>query len=312
MRHFLTGLCTFGALISGPTPLMAQTQHGPGDKNPVDPLYRGLPPPPGEMQQLYDQFDQGQRAISGEDDPHRLAVPVSRSVTVRLVPGAQINIIRIAQDYPSSITFLDATGQPWPIAWDVTTNKLTGCGQDGRQAGSGHGPSVRAVGINACVPEAGSNVLQLTPISRYAHGGVLISLKGAPKPISFMFVAGTGSYDADMTARILDRGPNARDIPTATDDAPDNNDPTLANIMDGVPPAEAVPLRVGGVSPDTLRAWRFHDALYVRSAYPVLSPASTGHRTEYQFTAYRLPVTPRLELAGPSGIVAVDLSEDTP
>ncbi|MBS0987795.1 type IV secretion protein DotH [Acetobacter okinawensis] len=286
--------------------LAQQDQENP--RNQVDPLYTSLPAPPGAMNSLYDRFDAGQKALDGADDPHRLVSPVSRSVTISFSSGAQVNIVRIAQDYPASISFVDSTGQPWPIAWDITTKKNGGC--DGK--GEGHNASVRAVGISACVPEAGSNVLQLTPISRYAHGGILVSLKDAPKPVSFLIVAGTGSYDADMTVRINKRGPNAKDIVSTDPEAPSTGSSLMGNILDGTPPAEAVPMLVSGVSPDDLRAWKIANKIYLRTTYQLASPAFSDHQSLYETTAYEIPLTSRLLVSSPSRQgIPVSLKEDT-
>jgi len=294
-------------------PLYAQTDNDPDGRAHIDPIYSGsLPPPPDAMKNLYDHYDSGQRALDGIDDPHRLAVPVSRSVSITLAPGAQTNIVRIAQDYPSSVTFLDTTGQPWPIAWNIMTNKSGGCDRDGRQEGGANGPSVRAVGISACVPEVGSNVLQLTPASRYARGGVLVSLKGAPKPISFMIIAGTGSYDADLTARVLVRGPNAKDAPNTEPDAPDTGAPFLTAMLDGAPPADAAPLLVSGVSPDRMRAWRYGHGMFLRTTYRLISPAPMASESEYGFTVYAIPVTSRILVADQDRMVSVAIREDGP
>lgn len=269
----------------------ACAQHSSGnERDKLDPIYAELPPPPQAMSSLYDRFDAGQRALDGSDDPHRLVSPVSRTVGVSFTSGGQINIIRIAQDYPSSISFVDSTGQPWPIAWDITTKKIGGCDDKG----DGHNASVRAVGISACIPEPGSNVLQLTPISRYAHGGVLVSLKDAPKPVSFMIIAGTGSYDADMTARVNKRGPNAKDIVSTDPEAPATGSKLMHDILDGTPPLEAIPLLVSGVNPDDLRAWKLANKIYLRTTYQLMSPSFTDHQSLYDTTAYEIPATTRL------------------
>ncbi|WP_259650136.1 DotH/IcmK family type IV secretion protein [Gluconacetobacter diazotrophicus] len=261
---------------------------------------------------MYKRYDNGQRALDGADDPHGLAVPVSRSITIPLTPGAQTNIIRIAKGFPASITFVDDTGQPYPIAWDIMTNKAGGCDPSGQQGGGPNGPSVRAVGISACVPEAGSNVLQLTPVSRYPTGGVLVSLKGAPKPISFLIVAGTGSYDADLTARVLWKGPNAKDAPNPEADMPATGDKVLSDIVDGSPPADAVPLAVSGVSPDRLRAWRYANAIYLRTNYQQVSPAPMASETEYGTHVYRIPPTSRILVEDQDRMIPVKLAEDGP
>jgi intracellular multiplication protein IcmK len=278
----------------------------------IDPIYADkLPPPPG-MRDLYDRYDNGQKALDGADDPHSVAVPVSRSITITLTPGAQTNIVRIAQGFPASITFVDVTGQPYPIAWNIMTNKVGGCDRSGQQEGGSNGPAIRAVGISACVPEAGSNVLQLTPVSRYAKGGVLVSLKDAPKPISFMIVAGTGSYDADLTARVLWRGPNAKNAPATESEAPATGDTVLSAMLDGVPPADAVPLVVSGANPDRLRAWHYGHAMYLRTTYRQVSPAPTASETEYGTTVYRIPETSRILLGDQDRMIPVVLAEDGP
>lgn len=309
MRHILLmgmGLLALAAPASG---VYAQTRPSQDDHDPVDPIYRSLPPPPA-MNDLYDRFDRGQRSLDGEDDPHRLAVPVSRSVSVSFAPGAQTNIIRIAREYPSSITFLDETGQPWPIGWDIATNKGGGCDSKGE----GRNPAVRPVGIYACVPEAGSNVLQLTPISRYAHGGVLVSLKGAPKPVSFMFIAGTGTYDADLTIRVKGRGPKAKDMPVLEPDAPVTGASFLTDMLDGAPPADAVPLTVSGISPDQMRAWKMGHDMYLRleNGYWPASPAATAHQSEYNVAIYQIPETSVVLLSTGSRMISVTLSEEGP
>ncbi|MCI1374176.1 MAG: DotH/IcmK family type IV secretion protein [Acetobacter sp.] len=286
----------------------AQTTRDSNGAPRVDPIYEGLPPPPNAMQSFYDRFDQGQKNLDAADDPHRLATPVSRSVRVTLTPGAQTNIIRIAQDYPAAITFLDETGQPWPIAWNIATNKSGGCDPHGQ----GQNSAVRTVGINACVPEAGSNVLQLTPISRYAHGGILVNLKDAPKPISFMIISGTGAYDADLTVRVAARGPNAKDMPNLEPNAPVTGDRNLDDMLDGTPPADAVPLLVSGVSPDRIRAWKLGNKMYLRTDYMPISPAPSAHESEYGIGIYEIPETSKVLLSSGARIISVTLSEDLP
>lgn len=290
-----------GMILCVPASALAQSrQNGiPDDreKEHVDPIYAGtLPPPPSVRQGLYDRYDAGQKALDAEDDPHMLASPASRSLNVSFEPGAQIPIVRLAQGYPAAITFLDATGQPWPIAWDLTTNKAP----------------IRAVGINACVPQAGSNILQISPITRYPRGGLLVTLKDAPKPISFMIVAGTGSYDADLTVRITKRGPNAKDQASALGAVPDTSDPVLNNLLDGIPPMEAVPLLVSGVSADRLRAWKLKNTMYIRTTFELSSPAATAHVSEFDVTAYAAPFSSRLLVSIGERLVPVSVQEDGP
>lgn len=303
-----------GMILHVPALGYAQSHQngGPNDreKDHIDPLYAGtLPPPPSVRQDLYDRYDSGQKALDAEDDPHLLASPTSRSLNIAFEPGAQIPIVRIAQGYPSAITFLDATGQPWPIAWDLATNKAASCEGDGK--GNDKAP-ILAVGINACVPQAGSNILQITPVTRYPRGGILVTLKDAPKPISFMIVAGTGAYDADLTVRITRRGPNAKDQASTLGAVPDTSDPVLINLLDGIPPMEAVPLLVSGVSADRLRAWKLKDVMYIRTTFELSSPAAIGHVSEFDVTAYAAPFSSRLLVSTGARLVPVSVQEDGP
>jgi intracellular multiplication protein IcmK len=302
-----------GMILCMPASGLAQSRQNGGpddrDKDHVDPIYAGtLPPPPSVRQDLYDRYDTGQKALDAEDDPHMLASPASRSLNVSFEPGAQIPIVRLAQGYPAAITFLDATGQPWPIAWDLATNKAASCDDQGKS----DRPTVRAVGINACVPQAGSNVLQITPVSRYPRGGLLVTLKDAPKPISFMIIAGTGAYDADLTVRITRRGPNAKDQASALGAVPDTSDPTLDKILSGTPPEEAVPLLVSGVSADRLRAWKLKDTMYIRTTFELSSPAASAHARAFDVTAYAAPFSSRLIVSTGERLVPVFVQEDGP
>ena len=98
------------------------------------------------------------------------------------------------------------------------------------------------------------------------RGGLLVTLKGAPKPISFMLVAGGGTYDADLTVQVAERGPNAKG-PATGPVAPDTASPFLTAMLDGAPPAEAEPLAVSGVSPDDLRAWKVGNRVVLRTRF---------------------------------------------
>lgn len=295
------------ALALGSLPACAQDNSNGDGKDHPDPIYT-LPPPPAALQQAYKDFDTGQRALGGADDPRQIASPMSRTVSVSLAPGAVTNIIQIAQGYPASVTFLDSTGQPWPIAWNIATQKHQGC--DGKDGNSND--AVHAIGIESCVPDAGSNVIQITPVNRYLHGGMLVNLQGAPKPVTFMFIAGTGRYDADLTVRVLERGPNAKEAPPLDANIPTTGAPELTAMLDDVPPADAVPLLVSGVSPDRMRAWKLRNSIYLRTDYELISPSAQDHEAAYGFTVYRIPVTRKILVSSGGQLIGVSLSEDGP
>jgi intracellular multiplication protein IcmK len=275
-----------------------------GDSELNDPNYlaarqNAIPLTPAMINDLKNRYDAIQQAETGEDDSSMIASPTIRSINVSLGPGGVTSIIQTVPGYPTAISFLDATGEPWPIAWD--TNGIPDKGGDG-----GGTPAVDALGLDATVPVKGSNVLQLQPRTPYLRGGILVTLQGAPKPLAFMVVSGKGEYDADV-----DRGPNAKESIMAPLDIPETGSPDLTAMLDGVPPAQAVPLSVEGVPPDDLMAWQMGDKDYIRTRYMLLSPQWVDSEDgEDGTTIYAVPSTPVILLSADGRTVSARLEEN--
>ncbi len=232
------------------------------------------------------------------------AMPVTRSVNASLGPGGATSIIQTVQGYPTALAFVDATGQPWPIAWDTNSNPASEGG------GTGGAPAVQATGFDLRVPVKGSNVLQLAPRSSTPRGGVLVNLQGAPAPLTFMIVGGRDRYDARVDVRVADRGPNARVQIITRPNTPETGAAYFTAMLDGAPPADAVPLSVSGVPPDDVRAWRLGGEVYLRTQYTVLSPEWTATESGPDNMAiYAIPSTPVVLLSVNGRSVAARLSE---
>ena len=253
---------------------------------------QNIPLTPEMIEQLAHDYGQAQRARE-QAQQGSLAVPVTRSVNIAIGPGGATPIIQTMQGYPSAIAFMDATGQPWPIVWDTNSN-----------------PNVSGSGFDVSVPEKGSNVMQIIPRSAIPRGGLLVYLKGASVPLTFMILAGQGRYDARVDARIASRGPNARVQIITRPDMPQTGAASLTAMLDGTPPAEAVPLVVAGVSPDEVRAWRMGDQVYLRTRYTVISPEWTASEAgEAGVSIYALPSTPIVLLSADGRSVSARLTE---
>jgi intracellular multiplication protein IcmK len=222
-----------------------------------------------------------------------ISLPVTRSVNIALGPGGATPIVQAVLGYPTAIAFLDNSGQPWPIVWDTNSN-----------------PNADGFGFDVSVPEKGSNVMQIIPRSRIPRGGLLVYLKGAPVPLTFMIVAGQGRYDARVDARIADRGPNAKVQIITRPNTPETGAAYLTAMLDGTPPAEAVPLVVAGVSPDEVRAWRLGDRVFLRTRYTVISPEWVASEAgEAGVSVYALPSTPIVLLSADGRSVSARLTE---
>jgi intracellular multiplication protein IcmK len=279
-----------------------------------DPAYVGartnaIPLTPDMIEDLKRRFNAAQGAKSGNDGTSYPASPLTRSVAVTLGPGGIPTMVETVPGYPTAITFLDSTGQPWPIAWDTNGLPVNGGGPPASNSAGAQGPAVdAAAGLHVSVPFNGSNVLQIQPNSQYLRGGILVTLQNAPKPLAFVIVSGRGRYDALMTMKVSGRGPHAKEDIITRPDTPETAAPYLTAMLDGVPPASAVPLSVEGVSADAVRAWQMGDRDYIRTSYTLLSPEWVASEDGSDGTTiYAIPQSPVVLLSANGRTVAAHL-----
>lgn len=296
------------ACLAAPSLARAQQlpnqQQGAG-QNPND----AIPLTPDMIRQLGQRYGATKRAE--EEAATQVAAPVNRRVSVSFAPGQATSIIQTVKGYPTALSFFDNTGQPWPIQWDTNSNPAAVAGGTNCNASpNAGGPAVAAVGFYVCTPVKGSNVLEITPMSLQPRGGLLVTLEGAPKPVSFLLIGGGGRYDADLSVQVAERGPKAKVQIVTQPDAPDTGAPFLTGMLDGVPPADATPLSVSGVSPEDLRAWRLGDRVYLRTRYTLLSPEWTASENgEGGLTVYAVPATPVVLLSADGRTVSASLKD---
>jgi intracellular multiplication protein IcmK len=269
-----------------------------------------IPLTPELIQELAQRYKAAQRAR--EESVTELAAPLNRRINVSFAPGGAVSIIDTVKGYPTAVSFFDSTGQPWPVQWDTNSNPaaISGGPNCNAQTNAG-GPSAVAIGFFVCTPIKGSNVLEVTPISLSPRGGLVVSLEGAPKPLTFLLISGGGRYDADLSIHVADRGPHAKVEIMTQPNAPDTGAPYLIGMLEGVPPADARPLEVEGVSPEGLRAWRLGRNVYLRTSYTLLSPEWTASEAEAGTTVYAVPNTP-VVLLSVHGRTVSALLKDTP
>jgi intracellular multiplication protein IcmK len=314
----LWGGLAFGQAADGSGPGGADNSangNGAAQATPaqVQAIQNAIPLTPGMITALANRYQANQQAE--EQAGTALAEPASREVNVSFAPGVAISIINTVKGYPTAVSFFDGTGQPWPVEWDTNSDPAavpTGndCNVQQNGAGAGGGPSVEAIGFLVCTPAKGSNVLEITPMSVAPRGGLVVSLQGAPKPLTFLLMSGTSTYDADLSVHVAGDGPNAQ---VATIDpeqgAPDTGAPFLTGMLEGVPPADATPLSVEGVSPEDLRAWKLGGNVYLRTVDTLLSPEWTASESEAGTTVYAVPDTPVVLLSVNGQTVSAELKE---
>ena len=310
-------------LAAAPCIAVAQPVDSPSSAPPSDPaadaaaqraVRNAIPLTPEMIQQLQQRYGEVQRAQ--EQGMQQIAAPVNRGVTTSFAPGQVTNIIQTVRGYPTAISFFDATGQPWPVGWNTTRTAATlnggrHCNSTPPQGGGAGRPSVNAVGFYVCVPVKGSNTIEITPMSLVPRGGLVVNLQNAPKPLSFLLIAGQSRYDADMSVHVADRGPNAKVLVDTRPGAPVTGAPYLNSMLEGIAPADAVPLSVEGVSPDEVRAWRLGGETYIRTRYTLMSPAwDASENGEGGVTIYAIPSTPVVLLSADQRTVSALLKEE--
>ena len=252
-----------------------------------------------------------------------LAIPVNRSVNASLGPGETTPIVQTVMGYPTSIAFLDSTGQPWPIHWDVNSNPTnpevaapgTQGGVTNASAGMGVGPAVSyGTGFEVDVPVKGGNVLNVTTRSPGPRGGLTVILEGANAPLSFMLMGNAQRFDSRLAVMVAGRGPNAR-APTLGGGFGRPGEPVtgaahLTSMLDGVAPAAAVPLGVSGMSPDDIRAWRLGDRTYLRTRVKVVSPQPIATERGMDGVAiYEIPAVPIVLVSYGGQLASIHLQE---
>jgi len=280
-------------------------------------VQEAIPLTPEMIRELARRYGEVERAR--EEGVTAVASPISRPLNVTFAPGQATGIVQTVRGYPTALSFFDSTGQPWPIAWDSNSNAAN-VSAGGSAGGAGNcstapnaaGPAGQAVtsGFHVCVPVQGSNTIQITPMSGSPRGGLLVNLQGAPKPISFLLVAGAERYDANISVNVAYRGPNARVQIDTRPGAPVTGAPYLTAMLSGIAPADAVPLSISGVSPDDVRAWRLGNHVYLRTRHTLMSPPwDASQYGEAGVTVYAIPPTPVVLLSVNNRTVSAELRE---
>lgn len=183
--------------------------------------------------------------------------------TVSLDPGAQPPQISMVPGYITTVTFVDASGQPWPIA------------------------DVGVAGNFEVKPTAqGSHILRIIPLVQKGVGNLSVMLKELSTPVVFRLWSGGPNLHWRYDARVPKYGPNAR-MPLIDKRRLSAGDESIMMFLDNVPPAGAKRLKVSGLDSRTM-AWMLDSRVYVRTPLSMLSPsweasvASADGMTVYQ------------------------------
>ncbi len=243
-----------------------------------------LPLQPDQIHQFMRRLEETQQAAQPPSSgPPKGQVKMT---TLSLAPGVDPPEVNLAAGYVTTITMVDATGEPWPIM-DV------------------------GVGGNFEVSptQAGTHVVRVMPLTRYGTGNLSILLKDLSTPVIFRLAAGGPTVDMRYDARIPKLGPGAK-VPLISRPHLEAGDEAIMLVLDNAPPTGAKRMKVSGVDQRTM-AWMLDSHVYVRTPLTLLSPAWAASVSSADgMTVYEIGDAPVLLMSDNGALVRARLLRD--
>ncbi|MGE3770341.1 MAG: DotH/IcmK family type IV secretion protein [Bdellovibrionales bacterium] len=242
-----------------------------------------FPLTPDQIKEVMQKFEETQYAVV----PPSYGQPKGEVAvtTVSLDPGAEPPEIMVAVGYVTTVTVLDASGQPWPI-------------QDIGVGGNFDVPQ----------PETNSHVIRISPMSRFGYGNLSVRLKDLPTPVTFRVSAGNDIVHYRYDARIPRMGPNAK-IALIQKTKIVAGDDVIMSVLDNAIPSNASKLTVSGTDKRTA-AYRIGERVFVRTPLTLLSPSWDASVSSADgTTVYEVGETPVLLLSDQGQMVRAKLTD---
>lgn len=225
------------------------------------------------------------------DDIAEPLLDIDETFEITSDPSSQTPIINIARYMSTSVTFVDAYGNPWPIR--KTSNFLSGLVDVVRAADpkAAEGEEGKGGGkIDPQDPQAGS--FTMTALKHGATGNVTVYLVNRSKPITIMLEGKSGVFHKEATIKISEVGPqtdlgkiNRSDEVVVGTKA----DADLNNALYGIGPIGSTAMVVEGGEG---RVWVKGTAMYMQTPLSVFSPKVEGaSHANGRYRAYKLPAS---------------------
>lgn len=239
---------------------------------------------PEEVRRLLERSDEQKQAI--EVPIYASPNPESAFITVSLDPGEKPPVVKTAVGHVTTLSMVDATGQPWPI-------------QDLSWAGN----------FEVQQPDQGSNMLRITPTSEFAQGNVSMRMVGLNPPIILAFKADRENVHVRLDIQVPEIGPNGvAPLINGNLTQASAGSAQLASVLEGIVPGKARKMTMTGVDGRT-SAYEMDGMMYVRTPYTLLSPAwNSSVRSADGTNVYALSTTPVLLLSDKGKMLRAYLS----
>jgi intracellular multiplication protein IcmK len=222
-----------------------------------------LPMTPSQIARLREVFTESQQAAA--TTPGIPPKPTSSSLLINLSPQAVAPVIRLGAGYITSMVIMDATGQPWPIAAYSVGDPAS---------------------FNIQWDQKG-NTLLIQSSTFYKRSNLAVMLRDLNTPIMITLISGQEAVDYRVDLRVPGIGPNAVFVQNGI---PDAVNPTLFDVLNGIPPKGSKELKVNG---GDCQAWLLNDKLYLRTRLTLVSPGWLSTMSSIDGThAYQLQPAP--------------------
>lgn len=253
-----------------------------------------LPLQPQEIRTLLERFDRTQESVETPVYPPPKPEVVVEHIS--LDPGAKPLTIKMAYGHVTTVTFLDASGSPWPvkdISWAGNFEVINSpSGGDGGDQGTTF-----------------NHMFRISPQSEFAYGNMSISLLGLQTPVIITLETNRDVVHYRVDAVLPEYGPLAEAPLIQTGITTVAGSPELSSMLEGVMPKGAERLNVSGTDGRT-SAYRYNKLVYVRTPLTLLSPGWSSSVTSADGTkVYEIADAPVLLLSERGKMVRARLSD---
>ncbi|MAF98285.1 MAG: type IV secretion protein DotH [Micavibrio sp.] len=254
-----------------------------------------LPLRPEEIRQLLERFDRTQESV--ELPVYPAPAPEVVIENIDLDPGAPPSVIKAAYGHVTTVSFLDVSGQPWPI------HSINWAGNF--QIVKAEAPDNEGVA-------AFSHKLIVSPQSEFAYGNISVSLLGLYTPIILTLETSRDVVYYRFDAVMPEYGPLAKapliDVVGGGGSGAVAGSSGMSAALEGVVPSGALRMNVSGVDRRT-SAFKYNGMTYVRTPLTLLSPGWNASVSSMEgMNVYEISNSPVLLLSDRGRMVRARLS----
>ncbi len=253
-----------------------------------------LPLRPEEIRVLLERFDRTQESV--ELPVYPSPKPETVIENIDLDPGAPPSVIKMAYGHVTTVSFMDASGRPWPIR---------------TMSWAGNFQIVETEVPEGKEEDRFSHKMIISPQSEFAYGNISVSLLGLYTPVILTLETSRDVVYYRFDAIMPDYGPLAR---APLIDASGGGMGSVAGnsglsaALEGVVPNGAMRLDVSGVDSRT-SAFSYGGRTYVRTPLALLSPGWSGSVASLDgMRVYEISGAPVLLLSDQGRMVRARLS----